>query len=184
MYINLIIAIFLTTFLHLNNINNQSDYIITQDTSKQDSLNKNFEIKIIHYHPYCGGITPSPKQLKNRYSPEINDFALINISTLDTIYFRTNTNGIATLNLSPGQYIIKEKYKIIPFKDFYKKYFRKSDNFAKTQGIQCYKKWWQSNLTKFEITKDTRLLKLEVTISERCFTGKNPCLKFIGPPPP
>ncbi len=181
MYLNLIITILITT-LHFNNI--QYNYLPIINVSKQDTLNKNFEIKIIHYHPYCGGAAPTPEQLKNRYSPEINDFVLINTNTNDTIYFSTNNRGIATFNLYPGQYIIKEKYKIIPFKDFYKKYFVKSDNFAESQGIQCYKKWWQSNLTKFEITRDTRLLKLEVTISESCFTGKNPCLKFIGPPPP
>ncbi len=144
----------------------------------------NWQMKVLHYRPHCGGMAPNPEQLRNRYQPEIDSFVLINLTGKDTIPVQTDSNGIVRLYLYPGQYAVREKYKMVPFRVFYEQHYRKSDNFLKTQGIDCYKKWWKSNLTQFEITPHTEQLRLKVVVAEGCFVGLNPCLKFIGPPPP
>ncbi len=143
----------------------------------------NFEFEIIRYHPYCGGAAPTEDKLNN-YSPEVAEFVLINLKTNKKNTFKTDSLGIKKMQLQSGNYGIKEKFKDVSFEKFYKQYKQESNNFTKSQGKECYKQWWESNLVEFEIADTTTILKKKIVVSDACFTGKNPCLNFKGPYPP
>ncbi len=147
------------------------------------SMPYNVEFKITRYYPYCGGAAPTPDKL-NRYSPEVAEFVLVNLQTNEKITFKTDSLGIKRMLLANGHFSIKEKFKDVPFNVFYDENKRSSNNFYKSQGIECYKEWWGKNLIEFEITNADTILKIRTEVRDACFTGKNPCLIFTGPFPP
>ncbi len=154
-----------------------------KDTQTVEQQPYNFEFEIIRYFPYCGGAAPTEEML-NRYSPEKAEFVLTNLKTNKKTTFKTDSLGVKKMQLKSGKYGIKEKFKDVPFDEFYANFYQKSNNFAKSQGKDCYREWWKSNLVEFEITDTTTVLKKKIVIQDACFIGKNPCLEFVGPNPP
>ena len=138
--------------------------------------------------PYCGGAAPSPEMVK-RTSPVINANFIINYQEGygDSLWereFITDSTGKVRLNLPDGKYCLKGDYKNLPFDDFYKMHKKVNDNFNLYGDTTCYYKWWKSCNYIFEVTGGTDVKEIEVILMSRCFTGENPCHRYIGPYPP
>lgn len=141
----------------------------------------NVTIKILQYHPYCGGAAPSPDQLNN-YSNYGGELILTNLNTGNKSSLFAK-NGVYQTYLEIGSYSIKEKYKDVSFEEFMKSNSREG-GFYSGGTEECYKMWWESRLFQFEVTSIDSVINLETSIGSRCFTGNNPCIQYTGPYPP
>ncbi len=160
-----------------------------QSTAQQDSANTspfNTFITLSHYHPYCGGMAPTKEILARQRSVQSNTtFLFINLDTQQKERLKTDSTGVLKLNLKAGKYAIREQYKDCSFEDFYKNNFREPSTYYLDQGGKdCYKNWWLANLGEFEITDTDSTYHFSFQSADRCFTGNNPCLMYIGPMPP
>lgn len=142
----------------------------------------NVKIQITEHIPYCGGAYPSDEQLNN-YIPYNETLVLIDI-TNGTKKDLNPKNGILYLNLTEGKYAIKEKYKDVPFHEFYSSNNNTHESYIIQGDNDCYKKWWLSNLLEFEIKANDTSKTYDCAISSRCYTGINPCDYYNGPIPP
>ncbi len=142
----------------------------------------NVQIMIREHIPYCGGAYPSDEQL-NRSKPY--DAGLVLTNTIDGSKKDVNAkNGVLYLNLPEGKYTLKEKYKDIPFNQFFLNAERSGGSYIIPGDSICYKKWWESNLVEFEVISNEATKILNCTVSSRCYTGINPCDYYNGPYPP
>jgi len=157
-----------------------SDLTNSKDTSKTVKMEVNLKVHI----PYCGGIVPTEEML-NTFAPESNkDFVLTRLDkSYRNLIFKTDSLGMAYLELVPGRYGIKRaEFFNTDFESFYKKYSNTNIE-GKDRGKECYKKWFEAYLVEFEVSYNSNR-KINVTIQEYCFTGQNPCIIYEGPMPP
>ena len=172
---NYSIIIVLAALLYGNNLSEtDSTPSSTTSTFESKTIDSNFnrQFHIQYYHPYCGGAAPT-KEMMNNFSPASGKYILINKSN-QTGSIVTAKNGI--IKLKPGQYVIRETYKNIPFDEFYLSFKKEDSKHHRNNSMDCYKKWWKSNLFEFEITDTTSLLNQSTILYNKCFTGNNPCL--------
>lgn len=86
--------------------------------------------------------------------------------------------------LPPGKYVIKEKFKDVPLKDFIQNNSHENSSYYQNGTEECFKNWKNSNLFEFEILSQDTLVNLSTTVGASCFTGTNPCIHYNGPYPP
>jgi hypothetical protein len=92
----------------------------------------------------------------------------------------TDDNGVFSIDLEDGKYSIISEDKALTLDEFIKKrkiegqYYQYSDD-------ACFETWRNTPEITIELTHPTEEV---VTISHRCYTGDNPCMKYTGPYPP
>lgn len=146
----------------------------------------NIEITISHFAPYCGGAHPSEEILENQYRLMGNtEFILLNLETMDKERVQTNAKGVLYLQLPKGRYAIRELFKDCSYSEFVERNPAKYGGYlVPSPDTDCYKNWWLSNLGEFEISDPAQLQSFTYETGDRCFTGSNPCVEYIGPYPP
>lgn len=180
---------YLFTFLVLS-CSCATQAVISQDNIQEEKKivslptipEHNVQIIIRQYIPYCGGAYPSDDQL-NKSAPYSGGLILINLSDSSKVDVNPE-QGIVYLNLSKGNYAIKEKYKDVPFHEFYASVNHVNGNYIIQGDNECYKKWWESNLLEFEVKIGQEIQVLNGSVSSSCYTGNNPCIYYNGPYPP
>ena len=146
----------------------------------------NVSIKLFRFTPYCGGAAPDWEMEQRQTSPmNYTTLLLLDLDANMKREVKTDSAGVLYLNLKPGKYAIREKYKDCSFEEFKKQNFQNSDDYyISTPDSNCYYNWWSSNFLEFEVTKEDSLYQYSQTTYSQCFTGRNPCINYIGPWPP
>jgi hypothetical protein len=154
-------------------------------TEKPDAIDiegsYNVHITITEPVPYCGGAAPTEEML-NRTNPVSGNFVLVHVETGEKTIV-TSESGILRLQLNVGNYILKETFKDVSFEQFMND-IPQSGRSIKPGTEDCYKKWWSTNLSEFEILPDSPRLYLQCSLYRACYTGNNPCDIYTGPYPP
>ena len=137
------------------------------------------------HRPYCGGAAPNEDQVNGFTDPMANEVFYIYkderpSSVTKMVKVTTNEQGKFSIDLQEGVYSIISADKALPIDEFIEK--KKIDGMYYTYSDDsCFKTW----RTTPDFTIDLAATADEVvTISERCFTGDNPCMKYTGPYPP
>jgi len=159
-----------------------SSTVVSESTDVPQVDSYNVQFTITRPIPYCGGAAPTEDML-NRSAPVTEDFILINVQTNKKTTVRTDENGVVRLALPDGKYILKEKFKDVSFEKFWRNTSVGGQN-INVGSEDCYKKWWATNLSEFEILPKTPTLRLQLSLYKTCYTGNNPCDVFTGPYPP
>jgi len=155
-----------------------NDVVVIEDKS-------NIQITITHYTPYCGGAAPTQEMLDNRNHPMSNtSYNLINLDTKEKTKVTTDALGVLHLDLGIGNYAIQELFKDCSFEEFKKQNITSSGMYQQDLGSDCYEQWWKSYLGEFNVISMDEKKHLNMSESESCFTGNNPCLMYTGPYPP
>ncbi len=155
-----------------------NDVVVIEDKS-------NIQITITHYTPYCGGAAPTQEMLDNRNHPMSNtSYNLINLDTKEKTKVTTDALGVLHLDLGIGNYAIQELFKDCSFEEFKKQNITSSGMYQQDLGSDCYEQWWKSYLGEFNVISMDEKQHLNMSESESCFTGNNPCLMYTGPYPP
>ncbi|MCH2236135.1 MAG: hypothetical protein MK078_18025 [Crocinitomicaceae bacterium] len=145
----------------------------------------NVLITLSNYHPYCGGMAPTPEMLENQTSPYSNTvFIFIDKNKGTEERIKTDENGMYKLILPAGEYAIRETFKDTTFEAFYEQNLMPNSEFYSSGDKNCYKDWWEANLLEFEVTQTDTVYQFFATRYARCFTGNNPCASYDGPYPP
>lgn len=138
---------------------------------------------------YCGGAYPTPEQQMGWNSPVSNaEFVLLKDSILkleESEYgqtpYRTNSNGMVTLDLYPGKYYLFRTEKFQSIEALEKKYRPTNDKQMIWEGKECLLSWRSQPDLQLMISKDTTIT---LTENSRCFVGTTPCVHYTGPYPP
>lgn len=141
----------------------------------------NVVISIIEYIPYCGGAAPSDDEF-NRNFPFTDQLIAINKESGVKSDLWIN-GGLHYIQLEPGKYLIKEKFKDVPLMDFIQSHLNNGMYYL-NDSDQCYENWKNTNLFEFEIFHADTVVHLNTSVGSLCFTGNNPCLLYTGPYPP
>jgi hypothetical protein len=158
---------------------------VKPEKEKVTVIKGNVNITITHHAPYCGGMAPSQDMLDRLVTPMSNtQYNLINLKTLEKTKVKTDSLGILYLDLGIGSYAIQELFKDCTFSEFLQQNITTSGTYSQDLGSECYKKWWKSYLGEFTIISKDELQHLNLSESESCFTGRNPCVMYTGPYPP
>jgi len=143
------------------------------------------EVSIGYLEPYCGGAKPLVNQ-KNNFIPITMDSFFIEKRNSDgQFYFKnlksvnTDENGRFIHKMGSGFFALYNKKKVRSFSEFYSMEI-KDDRFFKSEGEDCYRKWWRTPDNIFEI-KDTSQ-SIRITLHKQCYVNFNPCIEYIGPP--
>lgn len=157
-----------------------------QEKTQTDKVPFNTQITITHYNPYCGGAAPDDYTLEHLNSYQTNtNFILLNLISGEKSQVKTDSAGVLYLNLSKGNFAIREIFKDCTFEEFQLKnpppqglYYLSSPD------ANCYKNWWASNLGEIHVSNIDSLQVHYWGTSSGCFTGNNPCIYYTGPMPP
>jgi len=144
---------------------------------------KAVSITIQKHIPYCGGARPTA-EMENNYVLVNDEFILINKTNTTKLKVKSDSLGKIILNLKEGSYAIRETFKEYDFETFYKRETSKLNSYIIDGKKDCYKVWWTKNLIDFTIDQSQDSLILKATITEKCYTGVNPCTEYNGPFPP
>ncbi len=135
---------------------------------------------IKHHTPYCGGAYPTPEMEKGITKPFANHSMFVvekNSQKRNAVaQFTTDDKGNFSVTLPIGEYDVYGNHKKGSFKDFVSK--NSSGKFLVLKDTECLKKWYNTPEFSINSQKDTII---EFTYSSRCYSGLNPCLKYIGP---
>lgn len=101
-------------------------------------------------------------------------------SVVDMIKLTTDAEGTFSIDLKDGTYSIISEDKALPIDEFIAKK-KVVDQFYTYSNDDCFETWRTTPDFTIELSKSAEEV---VTISERCFTGDNPCMKYTGPYPP
>ncbi len=140
---------------------------------------------------YCGGAAPRPELLDELSKPKpiaskrlyIKKGTVNNTKDKNYIQVKTDSFGIITALLKPGQYYIIGDNKLTNqyYQLILKKYAAPSKNY-KAVNKACLKKWLLEPLMRFEVkanTSDTTAINVTVL----CPWQLQPCVDYTGPFP-
>lgn len=160
-------------------------YISCNKNVSTNHIISSYVINIYIEEPYCGGAKPqntiqiqpknkTPIQNKAFYIGAIIDNKLSKESLSKYI---TDVNGSFTAKISYKKYGLYDKDKMLSFEEFYSQK-RSNKDFFLNDTEECYRKWWST--PDAIITLDDNQ-NIEVVLSNKCYTGTNPCLQYTGP---
>ncbi len=137
------------------------------------------------HRPYCGGAAPTKEQLAGFTDPLANEVFYIYkderpASVTDMIRVTTDEQGKFSIDLKSGTYSVICADKVLPTEEFITKK-KIIDQFYTYSDDSCFKTWRTTPDFTIDLTTTT---EESVTISEKCFTGDNPCMQYTGPYPP
>lgn len=128
--------------------------------------------------PYCGGAAPTPEMEKGRRSPIPNQNFYFLLKGQDKIKASTNENGILSIDLEKGNYLIYSSDKIeLSYDEFYNK-FKPKNKFEVEKDAPCFKDWYAEADFELNLNSDTIVT---FTTKKRCYTGTNKCINYKGP---
>ena len=145
-----------------------------------NSCKMNLSLNAYVHHPYCGGAEPTPEMQEGWNKPM--DTLIIRKALGDKkIVVALNENGETKITLSKGKYMIYHKDKALNNEQFIKKYTSK-DKWYIFEGDSCLLNWKKTPDGIVELTKKDQAET--IIIRTHCFIGINPCVDYVGPPPP
>ena len=145
------------------------------------------EFKFIDLMPHCGGAAPMENDVYPKKSPirggawEV--FRVNEDGSRGQLlgHLLSNDEGIANYRLQPGHYQLWWRSKTLSFEEFKK---QESPDMGKMKSYKddaCFRTWYETPDYDFKVEEDSTY---EVTYTNRCFVGRNPCMIYTGPPPP
>ena len=137
------------------------------------------------HRPYCGGAAPTKEQEAGFTDPIANEVFYIYkddrpASAVNMVKVTTDAEGKFSIDLENGLYSVIRADKALPLDEFIAKK-KIIDDFYSYSADSCFETWRNTPDFTIELTNAADEV---VTISERCFTGDNPCMKYTGPYPP
>jgi hypothetical protein len=148
-----------------------------------EKLNVNILMQTNFLH--CGGAPPPRGGFPNQFNPlgeqifYIKSGTTIDHNWQEAIKLSTDENGLDTLQLNAGSYILVHEDKLLSFDAFREKKRNKSTYFEES-STDCFTLWHNTPDFIFNVSADTNLV---ITLKQKCFVGSNPCLKYTGPLP-
>lgn len=145
----------------------------------------NLTVKFQSHQPYCGGAAPTPEQENGITEPLANEVFYIYkddrpASITEMIKVTSDAQGQFSIDLKKGIYSIIRADKTLPLDEFIAKKKIEGTHYSYSND-DCFETW----RTTPDFTIDLQGSANEIaTISGRCFTGDNPCMKYTGPYPP
>ena len=135
--------------------------------------------------PYCGGARPTKEEENGFTNPLANQVFYIYkderpSSVTNMIKVTTDAEGAFSIDLKNGIYSVISADKALPIDEFITKK-KIIDQFYTYSDDSCFKTWRTTPDFTIDLTQATNEV---VTISEKCFTGDNPCMQYTGPYPP
>ncbi len=137
------------------------------------------------HRPYCGGARPTP-EMENGITEALADRVFYIYegerpsSVTKMIKVRTDANGYFSVDLKKGVYSIISEDKTLSLKEFIEKKKIISDLYTYSSD-SCFEEWRNTPDLVVELSSNETK---NVVIQERCFTGDNPCMEYMGPAPP
>lgn len=179
LFLGLSIALFSCADLK-NSAENAADNAVNIWEGKQT-----LTVTMQKHRPYCGGAAPNKDQVNGFTEPLAEAVFYIYKderpkSIKDMVRVTTDEKGIFSIDLKDGTYSIISEDKALSLDEFIKKkkvegqYYQYSDN-------ACFETWRNTPEITIELSNPS---EEAVTISHRCYTGDNPCMKYTGPYPP
>lgn len=137
------------------------------------------------HRPYCGGAAPTKEQEAGFTNPIANQVFYIYKderpkSITEMVRLTTDETGKLSIDLKDGTYSLISEDKALPLDEFIKKKKVEGQHYQYTDD-SCFETWRNTPDFTVELSSPTEEV---VTIQEKCFTGDNPCMKYIGPYPP
>jgi hypothetical protein len=161
-------------------------------TASKGNNSSNTSDKAVNVHfimqtnfTYCGGAPPPRGGFSNEFNPlgeqvfYIKSGSTIDHNWQDALKLTTNENGLDSLQLNPGTYLLVQEDKLLSYEAFREKKRNKSTYFEESEN-DCFTLWHNTPDYIFEVTTDTNLV---ITLKQKCFVRFNPCLKYKGPLP-
>lgn len=149
---------------------------ISKDKIETNTLNAKLTFET--HAPYCGGAAPTPEMEKGRRSPIPNQNFYFLLKGQDKIKASTNENGILSIDLEKGNYLIYSSDKIeLSYDEFYNK-FKPKNKFEVEKDAPCFKDWYAEADFELNLISDTIVT---FTTKKRCYTGTNKCINYKGP---
>jgi hypothetical protein len=97
----------------------------------------------------------------------------------NAIKVTTDMNGLDTLKLAVGDYMVFREDKILDFAGFRSKNKTADENYKETSQ-ECFKYWHNAADYVISVKSDTTIT---INLKHKCFTGYNPCIEYTGPLP-
>ena len=137
------------------------------------------------HSPYCGGAAPTEEQEAGITKSLANEvFYLYKderpASVTEMIKVTTDAKGTFSIDLKNGVYSVISADKALPIDEFIAKK-KIIDQFYSYSTDSCFETWRTTPDFTIDLSKPAEEV---VTVSEKCFTGDNPCMKYTGPYPP
>lgn len=139
----------------------------------------------MQHRPYCGGARPTPEVAAGFTEPLTGKHYFVFEGTIHSKKSKPlgeltlDSLGMDVLQLRPGNYYLLDADKTLTLEKFIGKTtlaFEK--NFA-VSDASCFEKWQQTPDVLFEV-QGNKLVSF--TLQANCWTGLNPCVKYVGPP--
>lgn len=149
---------------------------------------KKISFAFMVHKPYCGGARPTAELGKGYDEPLANKKYIVykgdsvNAQSKKVGILQLNGDGIGTLTLQPGKYILMDEEKSLPLKEFIA---LKTSLFKENYEISstaCFEEWQHEPDLLIEILPETT--KIEHVFSSNCWTGMTNCVRYTGPPAP
>ena len=138
------------------------------------------------YHPYCGGAKPTPEVARGVKTPFKGEKVAVYRMNDDLKSSRFNkwiqldSTGNWNGKLKMGSYNIFRADKMLSVEEIEKKYRKPDNEMYAFVGLEILTAWKATPDFTVEV-KENSEVKIELT--EKCFVGLNPCMKYIGPKP-
>lgn len=144
------------------------------------------EVTIVKHQPYCGGAAPTPEMEKGTFTPIENQVFIfkkgLSNNQSEPIFkeIKTNENGMFSLQVPVGDYVLLHPSKMQSF-DQFKSIHQPKSTYVEYLGDDCLQRVYDAPDFILRIQKDTVIQLIQ---KSSCYTGTTPCVRYTGPQAP
>jgi len=139
----------------------------------------------MQHRPYCGGAKPKPEVASGFTEPLFGKKYVVfeglsfNKKAQSIGQIELDSVGMAVIQLHPGNYYLLDADKTLTLEKFIGKSTMPFEKNFAISDASCFEKWQQTPDVLFEV-RGNKLVSF--TLQAKCWTGLNPCVKYVGPP--